>query len=169
MKKITVLLSFILLSISTLAQTKVGSIDAEYILNQLPEMTQVNENLKVYNEDLQKDLQSNIGNYEALVKDYQENNTTFTEEERKQKENEILSLENEIKGFRQKASVMMQVKRNELTQPLYERINEAMLQVIKEESYTHILHAGGNALAFAAESHDITAKVLGKLVVSPKE
>ncbi len=169
MKKLIVLVSVALLSFSTFAQTKVGTIDADYILNQLPEMAQVNEGMKAYNTELQQELQSTIGEYESLVKDYQENNTTLAEEERKQKESEIISLENDIKNFRQKASVMMQMRRNELTQPLYEKINVAMLQVIQNENYTHVLHAGGNALAFAAESHDITMKVMKEMGVTPQE
>jgi outer membrane protein len=169
MKKLTLVACFILFSFSTFAQTKVGTIDADYILNQLPEMAQVNEDLKAYNTKLQKDMETTIANYEALVKDYQENNDTFSEEEKKTKENEIISLENNISGFRQKAGVMMQMKRNELTQPLYEKINTAMLQVIQEEKYTQILHAGGNALAFSAEAYDITSKVISKLGITPKE
>ena len=63
----------------------------------------------------------------------------------------------------------MQMKRNELTKPLYERINTAMLQVIQEEKYTQILHAGGNALAFSSEEYDITKKVLAKLGITANE
>lgn len=169
MKKLIALFSLVLLSYSSFAQTKVGTIDAEYILTQLPEMTQVNEGLKAYNEELQKNLETSIQEYETLAKDYQENNTTFTDEVKKTKEGKLISLENEIKGFRQKASVMIQMKRNELTQPLYEKINEAMLQVIKEENYTQILHAGGNVLAFAAEEYDITNKVMAKLGITAQE
>lgn len=169
MKNFIALLSLILLSYSSFAQSKVGTIDAEYVLTQLPEMTQVNEGLKNYNEELQKNLETTIQKYETLVKEYQESNADYTEEVKKTKETEIISLENDIKGFRQKASVMMQMKRNELTQPLYEKINAAMLEVIKEENYTQILHAGGNALAFAAEQYDITNKVMTKLGITAKE
>lgn len=169
MKNFIALFALILLSYSSFAQTKVGTIDAEYVLNQLPEMKQVNEGLKVYNEDLQKNLETSIQEYEALAKDYQENNATFTDEIKKTKEGKLISLENDIKGFRQKASVMMQMKRNELTQPLYEKINAAMLQVIQEENYTQILHAGGQALAFAAEQYDITNKVMAKLGITAQE
>ncbi|WP_029033320.1 OmpH family outer membrane protein [Salinimicrobium terrae] len=169
MKKYLLVLSFALLSISAFAQSKVGTIDADYILNQMPEMVQVNEALKSYNTDLQKDLESNVTNYETLVKDYQANNETFSEEDRKAKESEIINLENDIKSFRQKAGVMMQMKRNELTQPLYEKINEAMLEVIAEENYTQILHSGGNALAFSSQEYDITLKVLNKLGIEVKE
>lgn len=169
MKKLVLVLSLAFISFSSFAQTKVGTIDAEYILAQLPEMTQVTEGMKAYNEELQKGLEQNVADYEKLVKDYQANNTTFTEEEKKTKETEIISLENDIKSFRQKAGVMMQMKRNELTQPLYEKINEAMLQVIKEENYTQILHSGGNSLAYSAEEYDITMKVINKLGITVKE
>lgn len=169
MKNLLLACSFILLSIGAFAQTKVGTIDADYILNQLPEMAQVNEGMKAYNTELQTELETTIGKYEALVKDYQENNSTYTVEEKKAKEGEIIGLENDIKSFRQKASVMMQMKRNELTQPLFEKINTAMLQVIQEEKYTQILHAGGNALAFSSEEYDITKKVLAKLGITAAE
>lgn len=168
MKKIIALFSLVLLSYSSFAQSKIGTIDAEYILAQLPEMTQVNEGMKAYNAELQKELETTITTYETQVKDYQESNATLTEEERQKKESEIISLENDIKSFRQKASVMMQMKRNELTQPLYDKINEAMQKVIQEDQYTHIFHAGGNAMAFAEAESDITEKVMAKLGITQK-
>lgn len=169
MKKYLFVLSLALLSFSTFAQSKIGTIDADYILNQLPGMAQVEEGLKTYNADLQKELESNVTKYESLVKDYQANNTSLSEEDKKAKETEIINLENDIKSFRQKASVMIQMKRNELTQPLFEKINEAMLVVIQEENYTQILHAGGNDLAYSSQDFDITLKVLNKLGIEVKE
>lgn len=163
MKKLILVFSFALLSVSVFAQSKVGTIDVDYILNQMPEMTTVEEGMQTYNQELQKELQTTVQKYEGLVKDYQENNTTFTEEEKAAKENEIISLENDIKNFRQKATVMMQMKRNELTQPYFEKVNAAMLEVVNEEKFTQILHAGGNSLAFSSEEYDITLKVLEKL------
>lgn len=169
MKKYLLILSFAFFSIAASAQSKIGTIDADYILNQMPEMAEVNEGLKTYNADLQKELESNVAKYETLVKDYQANSTTYSEEDKKAKETEIITLENDIKGFRQKASVMMQIKKNELTQSLYEKINEAMLQVIQEENYTQIFHSGGNDLAFSAQEFDITIKVMNKLGIQVKQ
>lgn len=169
MKKLILVFSFALLSISAFAQSKVGTIDADFILAQMPEMATVNEGLEIYNQDLQKELQSNVQKYEVLVKDYQENNATYTEEDKAAKENEIINLENDIKNFRQKATVMIQMKRNELTQPFYEKINEAMMKVIQEENFTQILHSGGNSLAFSSQDYDITMKVLKKMGIEVKE
>ncbi len=169
MKKVILLFSLALLSFSAVAQSKVGTIDAEYIISQMPEMAQVNEGLKVYNTELQTDLESSIAEYEKLVNAYKEENATLSDEDKQTKEGEIISLETDIKGFRQKASVMMQMKRNELTKPLYEKINSAMVEVISEEGYTQILHAGSNGLAFSAEDSDITEKVITKLGIEVQQ
>lgn len=169
MKKFILAFSFAILSLSAMAQSKVGTIDAEYIITQMPEMAGVKEGMQAYDQELQESLKSDISTYEGLVKEYQANNATLTDEEKQAKESEIISLENNIKGFRQKAGVMMQMKRNELTKPLYEKINTAMVEVVNEENFTQIFHAGGTSLAFSSEEYDITLKVLKKLGIEVKE
>ena len=151
------------------AQSKIGTIDAEYILSQMPENTEVNNSLETYNTELQEDLNSNIKEYETLVKDYQSTGKDLDEEARKEKETKIIELENDIKGFRQKASVMIQMKRNELTGPLYTKIDDAMKKVISEEGFTQIFHAGASGLAFSRSEDDITLKVMDELGIEPKE
>ncbi|MGB7842805.1 MAG: OmpH family outer membrane protein, partial [Salinimicrobium sp.] len=106
--------------------------------------------------------------YQNLVKEYQAKQNEYSETEKKQKGEEIVTIENELKGYNQKLPLMIQLKRNELTKPLYERINEAMMKVIESEGYTHIMHAGGNNLAFAAEEYDITDEVMTALGITSK-
>ena len=168
MKTYISLFCLLFIGLAAQAQSKIGTIDADYIIAQMPEMEEVNENLKAYDTQLQEDLKENVATYETKVEDYRENRETYTEEELAQKEQEIIGLENDLKNFRQRAQVMMQMRRNELSKPLYEKIDVAMQEVISEENFTHVFHAGGNSLAFAAESHDITVKVLAKLGIEPQ-
>ncbi|MGB8705940.1 MAG: OmpH family outer membrane protein, partial [Gillisia sp.] len=98
-----------------------------------------------------------------LVSDYQANNATYTDSIKKGKEGQIVGLENEIKNFRQKASVLLQMKRTELTNPLYKKIDDAMKQIVEKEGYTQILNASANGLAFADPKFDITDEVMKKL------
>lgn len=166
MKNYIIALIVLFTGICSQAQTKVGTIDAEFILGQLPEITSVEENMKTYNTELQTELQKTITTYEGLIAAYQESNTSLSEEDRTAKENEIIGLENDIKNFRQKASVLLQMRRNELTKPLYDKIDVAMKQVITEKNYTQIINSSANALAYAHPDHDITDAVLGKLGIS---
>ncbi len=170
MKNILLAFAILITSISIQAQTKVGTIDAEFILSQMPEIATVDEGINTYNSKLQEDLQTTIQKYEELVASYQTNNATFTEEEKKAKESEIISVENDIKNFRQKASALMQIRRNELTQPLYLKIDAAMKVIIEKEKYTQVFNTSVNGMAYADEKYDITDAVMKNLGIEiPKE
>ncbi len=163
MKNLVLLFLFTFAAVNVNAQTKVGIIDAEYILGLMPEIKSVDEGLKTYNTELQEELQKTVQKYEDLIKEYQATNTSLTDEDRTAKENEIISMEKDIQNYRQKASVLMQMKQNDLTKPLYEKIDVAMKQVIAEENYTQIINASANALAYADPEFDITEAVMAKL------
>ncbi|TRO65444.1 OmpH family outer membrane protein [Christiangramia sabulilitoris] len=168
MKRLSIVILLMFVAFSSNAQSKIGTIDAEYILAQLPESSEVTKNLEAYNAELQAELESNIKKYEDLVKDYQETVETMNDTVKKEKEDAIIELENNIKNFRQKASVMIQVKRNELNGPLYEKIDAAMKKVISEGGYTQIFHSGASGLAFSRAEDDITQKVMNVLGVEAK-
>ena len=159
----SLLIAFLTFSIFASAQTKVGTIDTDYILSQMPEMEAVNKGLETYDKELQQDFQANVKQYDTLVKTYQANAESLAADARQESESKIIELENQIKQFRQRAQLMMQMRRNELTNPLYKKIDAAMRAVIDEEGFTQILHAGGNSLAFSAEKYDITEKVMTKM------
>ena len=158
-----IVLAVVLSAFSTQAQSKVGTIDADYILSKMPEINTVNDSLKAYNTKLQQELQGSIKNYQDMVNEYQTNNATYTDSIKKGKEDKIIGLENEIKNFRQKASVLLQMKRTELTNPLYKKIDDAMKQIVEKDGYTQILNASANGLAFSDPKYDITDEVLKKL------
>lgn len=168
MKNLILVLAVLFFGLNAQAQTKVGTIDAEFILQQMPEMAQVQEGVTAYNTELQDTLQADIKKYEGLVAEYQKNNTTYTEEEKATKETEIIGLENQIKNFRQKASVLLQLRNNELAKPLYLKIDEAMKAVIKEGGYTHIWNGTATGLAYADAKYDITDAVMAKMGITVK-
>lgn len=163
MKNIILLVLFVFAAVTGQAQTKVGIIDADFILAQMPEIKTVDDNLKTYSTELQAELQNTVKKYEELIKDYQATNTTLPEDQKIAKENEIITMENDIQNYRQKATVLMQLRRNELTKPLYEKIDGAMKQVIAEQKYTHIINASANSLAYSDPNYDITDAVLAKM------
>jgi outer membrane protein len=168
MNKFILALAVVLSATCLQAQTKVGTIDADYILGQMPEISKVEEGLKTYNTELQAELETSIKKYEELIAVYQANNATYEEVEKTSKESEIMELENEIKNFRQKASVLIQMRRNELTKPYYSKIDVAMKAVISAQGYTQIFNSSANGLSFADPKFDITEAVVEKLGITTK-
>ncbi len=150
------------------AQTKVGTIDADYILGNMPEMASVEQGLQTYSANLQSQMEESVKKYDSLISEYKAKNESFSEEQLKTKQQEIITVENDLKTFKQKASMMLQMKKNELTQPLYAKIDAAMKQVIEAQKYTQILNASTNGLAYADPRFDITDAVLSKLGITIK-
>jgi len=156
----TVLLS----TLATVAQTKVGTINPELIISKMPELAGVQDAVKVYSEDLSKELQGKIDDYEAKVKEYQEGEAGFPDATKKLKQDAIIKLEQDIQQFQGNASQLIGLKQNELLSPLYTKIAEGLNEIAAAEGYTQVLSIGnGNAVAYADPAYDLTNKVMAKL------
>jgi outer membrane protein len=159
MKKILLALITFFIGFQLFAQSKVGTIDVDYIISKMPELTQVSEAVKVYSSDLENQLQVQITKYQSLIKVYQENEATYNDTDKKAKQDEIIKLENEIKQFQQNSNSMIQIKQNELLTPLYQKIGEAMNTVAEEGKYTQIFTID-NSIAYIDPNYDITVTVM---------
>ncbi|WP_299437547.1 OmpH family outer membrane protein [uncultured Aquimarina sp.] len=161
-----ILFPILLLIISTQAiaqQSKVGTIDSDFILSKMPELTKVQTDLKAYNTKLEADLKVKVDDYQAKVKAYQEGVATMTEPMKKTKQEEIIALENDIAKFRQNGSQLVQLEQNKLLQPLYTKIGKALEEVAKAEGYTQVLTITTSGLAFIDPKFDLTKTVMIKL------
>ncbi len=163
MKNIVVTLSFLFISLITIAQSKIGTIDSEFILSKLPELTKVQEDLKAYNTKLEAELKVKVDEYQAKVKAYQEGVATMTEPMKKTKQEEIVTFENDIAKFRQNGSKLVQIEQNRLLQPLYKKIGNALEEVAKAEGYSQVFTITSAGLAYLDPKFDLTKTVMTKL------
>ncbi|WP_298327722.1 OmpH family outer membrane protein [uncultured Dokdonia sp.] len=170
MKKIVLGMFVVLFTATAFAQSKVGTVDADFILTKMPELTGANEKVKAYNLDLETQMKAKIQDYEAKVKLYQSGQATFTDADKKTKQGEIIALEEDISKFRQNGAQLLQLKQSEVVQPLYKKIGEMVTVVAKEQGYSHILTIGNNNnFAYADPAADITMAVLAKLGITVEE
>lgn len=169
MKKLSILLIVIISSLQLNAQSKVGTIDIEYILSNMPQLEQVRADVKVYNDDLESQSNVKISTYQTLIQAYQQNEKSYTEAIKKEKQNEIIALENDIKKFQQNSSQLAQLKQNELVQPLYQLIGDALISVSEEENFTQVFTIN-NDIVYLDPKLDLTIKVMKKMGLPiPKE
>ena len=162
MKKIIILLFAILTSFQINAQSKVGTIDIEYILSVMPQLEQVNNDIKAYSEELENQSQIKITNYNALVKVYQEKEASYDEALKKERQDEIIALEQDIQKFQKNASSLVQIRQNELANPLYQSIGEALNIVAEEGKFTQVFTIN-NTIAYLDPDLDITLAVIEKM------
>jgi len=164
MKKISILLFLIVASFQLNAQSKVGTIDVEYILSQMPELKDAGNDAKIYSEDLNAQLQVKISKYQEQFKTYQETEASLSETERNTKQQELVALEQDIQKFQQNSNSLVQVRQNELLRPLYGKINDALQVVAIEGMFTQIFTINEN-LVFIEPRLDVTYLVMTKMGV----
>ncbi|WP_299684203.1 OmpH family outer membrane protein [uncultured Dokdonia sp.] len=171
MKKMILIAFVALFSATTFAQnTKVGTVNVDYTLSQMPELVTAQDALKVYNQDLEKQLAEKLANYDKVYKAAETGFAAMTDAEKQAKQEELAGLESDITKFRNNGTQLVQLKQDELLQPLYKKIGENVTVVAKELGYTQVLNIGNNNnLAFADPAFDITIQVLAKMGITVKQ
>ena len=170
MKKLSTLLVIaIFFNIQLNAQSKVGTVDVEYIISNMPELEQVRTDVTSYNDGLESQSKLKINTFQTLVDSYQQNESTYNEAIKKEKQSEIIALENDIKQFQQNSNKLIQLKQDELIQPLYQIIGDALNAVSKEEKFTQVFTINNN-IVYLDPKMDLTIKVMKKMGLPiPKE
>lgn len=161
--KIAALLLVLVGSATALQAQKFGYVNSTALLSELPEVKQAEANLEALQKQLQKKGQSMV---EQLQKDYGEIQRKIEggELSPKQQEEEGKKLETrqqEIAQFEQEMMGQIQAKRQELLEPIYTRVNEAIAAVAKEGGYTFIFDQG--VLLYFEEDQDVSDEVKAKL------
>lgn len=167
MKKLFLPLVAFLISLSALAQNKVGTIDSDLVISSLDEVAQVQKDLEAYGAELDKQFKDLVNKYQTAVKAYQDAEATATEDDRKTKQEEIVGMEQDIQRFRQNSQGLIQIRQNELMQPLYQKVGQALNQVAQEQNYSQVFTLSSGVAYFDPE-HDLTQAVADKLGVTLK-
>ncbi len=155
------------------AQTKIGYISLDYVLNQLPEAKQVEAELKTTQTQYENLLQGKIKDFQAKYAEYEKNASTMNEVIKADKEKILQNLQNEIEEFRQSSATSLQKKQAQLLQPLLKKIEDNMHVVAKENAYTYVFNydAGQGTtpiVLHAPDDANISDLVLKKMGVTPK-
>lgn len=161
--KITLFIAILFSGLSIQAQNKVGTVDGEYILSKMPQMADVQTRISFYSAKLDSSFNIKLKEYDAKVDAYKDAEKTMTDIVKKSKYEELISLDEDLKKFRQNGITMMQLRRNEFLKPLYQRITEVVAEVAKANGYSQILTTTGNELAYIDSNFDITKLVMEKM------
>lgn len=169
MKSKIVFFSALLFSCMAFAQTKLGTIDSDYIINLMPEAKVVMKLTSDYGQKLDSSFSIKVKEYQAKVEDFNKNEKEYGELMKKTLVNEITILEQDIQKYQQNGNKLMGLKQNELMRPLYKKLNAAIDEVAKQNGFTQILTVQGNQFAYMDEKFDITELVMSKLGVKAPE
>ncbi|GAB4107647.1 hypothetical protein GCM10028791_00930 [Echinicola sediminis] len=151
---------------------KIGYTNVEVLMSLMPEMQQIDADMKDYGTQLDTNMKTKSDNFQREVASYQQAAQTMTEEARAAKEQELQKLQQEVQKYQQDAQVSYQRKLSELLEPVQTKVFNAINAVAAENNYTHIFSetAGQSpVLLYTKEADKFTELVATKLGIDLPE
>jgi outer membrane protein len=145
------------------AQSKFGYISLETMVRIMPETAKLDSILERYQAD------SINPQYAQIVSLYQYKDSVYRDSlktppaVRKQIEQELPTLIYQIQNWQQIVNQAVEARQNELLEPIYKKVYDAIRAVAKEKGYTHVVNK--EAFLVAPEGDDMILMVASKLKV----
>src|SRR5574344_465060 len=170
-KKSFLLLAFLALigmfNVNAQANQKIAYVDTDYILQNIPEYSDAQEEINQMSLKWEKELKALRKKVDDMKREYQTESILLSEDQKKKKETAIDEKEQEL------AQLQMQyygpqgelfTKRVELIQPIQEKIYNAINQVAMTKNYAFVLDkASGTTILYCNEKNDISDDVLDEI------
>jgi outer membrane protein len=155
------------------AQQKIGYVDSQSILEELPEYATVQQKLDELEKKWRDDIQGQKEKVRKLRNEYQASRLLYTEEERKQKQRAIEKAQKKVEQLRQRyfgPEGQLYKRQKELMRPIQERILGATEDVATEEGYDYVFDKSKKLLfMYAREEYNLNDSVLRKLGINPDQ
>lgn len=163
------ILSLILIvtfSLPTFSQ-KNAYVDTEYILSKIPSYENAQTKLDEVSKVWQKEIEGKYKEVEQKYKEYQTESALLSTEMKKQREEEIINLENEANQLKEKYfgnEGELYNKRKELVKPIQDEVYNAIKEIATEGNYGFIFDKSADmSLIYTDPKYDISDDILTKL------
>lgn len=155
----------ILLSSVAVAQQKIGHINAEELLQFMPETKEAQNTLDAYTEQLQKDVKDMEAEFQTKLADLNNNKANMSQIMQDSKTQELQQLQQRIQDYSLRAREDLQKKQLDLLKPIVDKANTAINEVAKENNFTYVFDSSQSkaVVIFAVDSEDIMPLVKAKL------
>lgn len=145
------------------AQSKIGYINSNQVVDQMPETKTIQKQIQDYQKTfvdqltaLNTELQTNAQGYDAKK-------ATMTDAQRTAKEAELQDQNKRLQDFQQQAQQKVGEKTNELSKPLFDKVRGAIQTVAKEKGYSYVFDTSTTELLVSPPADDLMVAVKTKL------
>lgn len=168
MKQLLATIALLALMVSPALAQRFAYVDTEYILEKIPEYTEAQKQLDTLAVIWQKDIDAKYEEVKKMYNKYQAEEFLLTTDMKAAREEEIVRKENEANALqRQKFGFEGDLfkKRQELIQPIQEKVYNAIQKIATNLGYDFILDksAGGSLILFSNPKFDLSEQVLKSL------
>ncbi len=180
MKKYFILFSFVLLATLTFGQgqpqaqapaatLKIGYVDSEVILEQMPEYIKAQGDLQQFEKTWTDTLNLMTQAYQKAIADYKKTAATMPDKKKAEAEGKIAAQEQAIQELNKdkfaQGTGEYYKRYEQLLKPIKEKLVKGIEAVAKDEAMQYIFNKPADALLipYADVNYDVTYKVLDKL------
>ena len=164
---ISLIIFFPLISFVSSAQSKIGYVDSDTIMDNLPDVEEARQKLDALIQEWQTELKKMEADLKAMQDDFEKRKLIMTGQTSSEALAEITKIEKEISDYRDKkfgANGELFQKQNELMKPLQNKIFATIQEIALEEDLDFVFDRSGDILfLYAKDQYDLTTKVLERL------
>jgi len=167
MKQVLLIAALVMTSLGLTQAQKIAVIDLDLILQSMPEYTRAQDELDKTATTWRQEIANEQDKIKSMYNKYQAEQVLLSEEMRKAKEEEIMNKEKEVRDMQREkfgSEGSLFKKRQQLVQPIQEKIFAAVDAYAKERAYDIILEKSSAAgLLYVNETLDKTEDVMRRL------
>ena len=167
MKKFLLAITLMVCAFTGANAQKYALIDMEYILKNIPAYERAAEQLNQISKKWQSEVETLALDAQNMYKNYQSESVFLSDEQKAQKEEEIIAKEREAAELRRKyfgQDGELFKKRESLMAPIQDEIYNAVKDIAEQKSYSMVIdRASASDIIYASPRIDISNEVLAKL------
>lgn len=160
--KLILLLAVVTMAVAHADAQKIGYLNTNELLVQMPEVKKADSVLNQYAEEMQKIYAGYVMEYQQKLADYQNNAASWSEVKRESVEKDLANLQIRISDFEKESNDKLEAKKEELYGPILENVKAKIKMVGDENKFTTILD-GSAMLYVGTDAVDILPLVKKKL------
>ena len=146
---------------------KIAYVDTDYILQNIPEYGDAQEEINQLSVKWQKELKALRDKLDQMQREYQTESVLLSDNMKKKKEDAIAAKEQELTALQMQyygPEGELFTKRVELIQPIQEKIYNAITQIAQVKNYSFVFDkAAGTTILFCNDKFDISDDVLDEI------
>lgn len=163
------ILLFMFSSLSAQRTVRIGYIDTEYILQNVPEFQEASSQLEIKVQKWKSEIESRLTDLDQKKKQLSSESVLLTKELIEERQEEIDIEEKEIFDYQQKRfgpNGDLIIQRRQLMQPVQDQIFNAVQEIAATRSYDYILDKSEATMLYTADRFNISDRVLSLITRS---
>lgn len=145
------------------AQTKVAHINAQALIESMPEYKKALTDIEAFAAGLEKESKTLIDEYTKKMQDFDKTAASMSETMKEVKAKEIQEAQKRIQDYETIAREKINAKQGEYLKPIYDKARKGIEDVAKEKGYGYVIDNSQGILLVSPAGDDILSAVKTKM------